>query len=488
MDNYKEGIDYIEDDYNPIVTSGGHHATAVASILCGKDNDNGIIGVAPNIDLYVARIYEDKNDRGSISDLEDAILWACAKEVDIISMNAQFYGTSYSLEFVCYCAYLQGRVLVAAAGNKHGTYGYKVSCPAVYEHVIAVGAADHDGTHYYRADFSCYGSTLDFLAPGKDIMAAYGTIIKYMEFSGTCAASPFVSGVCALLLSDNPNLSPLQVKNNLIYSCLDLEAPGKDAETGWGLVNAYVPYFYDDWTNPTVQITSPQNNQEVRGTVTITANANDEHTVSKIRCKIDSNYWLEDDLNGENGWSFTWYTPTFSEGYYTITCIAYDWLGNTNQDQITVKLKKIGGGSGECPNLLVWNGKEFIDEGVLPIHNEEGNDMILYHDLDTTPGIIRKHFVNLKLAEIGEGYEFSQSFINQVKLFALNTKGEWVQCPLVIAIHTRYKNVKRDLRFKDDKRIETLKGDEINLIFFASSPMEYLNYKFMVIGHNMHKF
>ena len=59
----------------------------------------------------------------------------------------------------------------------------------------------------------------------------------------------------------------------------------------------------------------------------------------------------------------------YNIGAHTLYYKVWDTWGSiaVTQKGITVK----GGGVSECPNLFVWNGEEFVDEGMLPIHNEE---------------------------------------------------------------------------------------------------------------------
>ena len=106
----------------------------------------------------------------------------------------------------------KGCVVVFASGNENSTLMdlYFQSIPDV----IAVGAINSTGK---RANFSNYGSDLDVVAPGvsipsTDIQGSYGhSSGDYSNSDGTSFAAPHVSGVAALVLSVNPNLTGKQV-------------------------------------------------------------------------------------------------------------------------------------------------------------------------------------------------------------------------------------------------------------------------------------
>jgi len=139
---------------------------------------------------------------------------------------------------------------------------------------------------------------------------------------------------------------------------------------------------------------------------------------------------------------------------------------------------------GGCPTLFVWNGSEFIDEGVLNIHSEPDIDVIINHTLTTTPA--SQYFMyTLKLAEIAYGYNYSHSYIDQVKLYTIDNNNVTHQTYLLYANHSRYGNVLWQLLFSDDLRTDTLKNDEITLKFLASpwikDPKTFI---FQIEGHN----
>lgn len=129
--------------------------------------------------------------------------------------------------------------------------------------VISVGASGTDGERLYGPSgnvavgenwYSPLGLNLDLLAPGTKANVAtlrspsklpLNDELRYINFNGTSASAPHVSGVVALMLShynkpcySNQNLDPADVEYILQRSAMDLDQPGYDDYSGWGRLNA----------------------------------------------------------------------------------------------------------------------------------------------------------------------------------------------------------------------------------------------------------
>ncbi len=140
-------------------------------------------------------------------------------------------------------------VIVAAAGNDGNSV---VSYPAAYDGVIAVGASTINGGSVSRASFSNYGTRLDILAPGAHIWGPTkpGEILDlenpqdagYQWWDGTSMAAPYVSSAAALLLRVEPSLTATEVESYLTRSAVNMGAPGRDNETGWGRLDVNAAY------------------------------------------------------------------------------------------------------------------------------------------------------------------------------------------------------------------------------------------------------
>lgn len=143
--------------------------------------------------------------------------------------------------------------------------------------------------------------------------------------------------------------------------------------------------------------------------------------------------------------------------------------------------------TGGCPDLLVWNGANFVDEGVLPIHHvgDQESDIAYSCQLETIPETLGNNYYLLKLSEIAQGYNDSHSHIDYVSFQVLNAAGIPHESKLVIAWHSRFGNVLSELSSNDDFRTELCKGDEIILIFsLPYRPKNIIHYIFQIEGHN----
>lgn len=214
------------------------HGTHVAGTIGAIDNDIGVIGVAPNVNLFAYKVL-DRSGSGSIYWIADAIRYAADHDIDIISMSlgaaSDYQGV---LESACSYAYGKGVLIVAAAGNEAGAVSY----PAALSTVIAVSATGHyyddEGLEVdYFASFSNYGSEVELSAPGVSVESTYkdGT---YAIASGTSMATPHVAGVAALVLEKTETLTPAQVRSALCNSAEDLGDANWDQYFGYGLVDA----------------------------------------------------------------------------------------------------------------------------------------------------------------------------------------------------------------------------------------------------------
>jgi subtilisin family serine protease len=228
------------------VKDGHGHGTHVSGIIAAAGNNGiGISGVTWNIKIMPLKALND-DGYGVTGDLARAIRYAADKGARVINMSWGGRSTSQLVIDALDYAYGKGCVLVVAAGNSN--MDALDFFPANYVKAITVAATGPDDT---KASFSNYGDLVDVAAPGVDILSlrASGTDMYkdnnhtvgsyYYRASGTSMATPYVSGLAALILSMNSGLSNDEVTMILTSSTDDLGTPGKDSVFGYGRINAY---------------------------------------------------------------------------------------------------------------------------------------------------------------------------------------------------------------------------------------------------------
>ena len=225
----------------------GDHATHCAGIAAAvKDNNIHIAGVAPEATIVSISNSMDATTNSRLK-RADGIIWAYQNGIDIISNSwgASTYHTA--IDEAIQDAFQYGRqgkgcIVVFASGN---AYSSSVSYPAnCNDTILAVGAIGKTGA---RASFSNYGTELDLVAPGVDILSTLPNDATGYK-NGTSMACPHVAGVAALILERNSELTVNQV-NSIINSNAKkisgvnfnvLKPDGLwNNQYGYGLVDAY---------------------------------------------------------------------------------------------------------------------------------------------------------------------------------------------------------------------------------------------------------
>ncbi|NWF87036.1 hypothetical protein HXY32_04425 [Candidatus Bathyarchaeota archaeon] len=144
-------------------------------------------------------------------------------------------------------------------------------------------------------------------------------------------------------------------------------------------------------------------------------------------------------------------------------------------------------GGGGCPILYVYDGSEYIHEGLLDIHDPDGIDVTTNHTLVTTPMRVQSAY-RLRLIE----HPQTISHIDQVKLYAILPDETLIELQLIGAWHSEYGNVLPQLLFSDGWKTETLGADHnngvsqsIELRFAALSPkLNAISFVFQIEGNN----
>lgn len=257
---------FTPDDY---YGHGSHIAGAVAGL--GESSDGVYMGVAPEANLIDVRVMNDRG-HGNTSNVVQGLQWVFNNRdtygirVVNLSLNSRIPESYHksALNAALEVLWFNQIVVVVSAGNGGKQRLYP---PANDPFVITVGAVDDKGTVSTTDDtlspFSAYGMTADgflkpeLVAPGSNIIsllasddsnlvAAYPNnvviapngIRQYFKMSGTSMAASVVAGAVAVLLEDEPNLTPDQVKYRLRATAKPFTGP-ESCAAGAGYLDLY---------------------------------------------------------------------------------------------------------------------------------------------------------------------------------------------------------------------------------------------------------
>ena len=221
--NGYNGTDEISD---PMDDNG--HGTHCAGII-GAEGDNGIgvSGINWRVKIMPLK-FLGRNGSGSASDAIEAINYAIDRKkhgvnVRIISASWGSRMRSRALEDAIRAAGDAGILFVAAAGNDGGNNDRFPHYPSNYNlpNVISVAALDRTDS---LASFSNFGAkSVHVAAPGKDILSTWLNG-AYREASGTSMATPYVSGIAALIVASEPRISVKELRDRLLNTADKLDS------------------------------------------------------------------------------------------------------------------------------------------------------------------------------------------------------------------------------------------------------------------------
>jgi len=227
----------VNNDSDPRDDQG--HGTHVSGTIAALIDGAGVVGVAPEVDLYAVKVLSSSGS-GSWSSIMSGLDWCVGNGMQVVNLSlgsSTDPGTTVKAAFDN--AYAAGLCVVASAGNS-GAGADTVGYPAHYDLVIAVGSTTSPDA---LSSFSSTGPTVEVAAPGSSI---YSTLNGggWGTMSGTSMASPHAAGVMALILAAGIEDADGNGRRNdearwvLQSTCLDLGTAGRDnsnVETGFEL-------------------------------------------------------------------------------------------------------------------------------------------------------------------------------------------------------------------------------------------------------------
>jgi len=216
---------------------GNGHGTHVAGTIAAYDNNEGVVGVYPGVNMHIVKIFNDNGQWTYASDLIDAITQCQDAGSNVVNMSLGG-GSSSTTERNAMQSFTDaGMLLVAAAGNDGNS---AKSYPASYDAVMSVAAVDSNEN---RASYSQYNDQVEIAAPGSAVQSTYPTN-TYASLSGTSMATPHVAGGAALVWSYFPQCSNNQIRSALNATAEDKGSAGRDNFYGYGLMQLADAYNY----------------------------------------------------------------------------------------------------------------------------------------------------------------------------------------------------------------------------------------------------
>ncbi len=213
----------------------GSHGTQVASAAAGAFNGVGVFGVFPGAPLLSVGLSLEP----SCAEAANGIVAAANAGAKVINLSFGSPIDCATLFGAVQIAFAKGSLVVAATGNEFAQ-GNPVIFPAAYPHVLSVAALNPDLT---SSAFSSANAAVDLAAPGVNVPVATppafdddGVVDGVTRASGTSFSAPIVAGAAAWLATARGDLSNGQLADVLRRSARDVDKPGYDTNTGFGLV------------------------------------------------------------------------------------------------------------------------------------------------------------------------------------------------------------------------------------------------------------
>lgn len=274
------GYDFVTSQAGGDDLAGVGHGTHVAGTIGAVgQNSVGVAGMNWNVSILPVRVCDNTGCPTSaiVAGIEYAAGYSVYNsnnqlvkppvKANVINLSLGGTAPDPMQQAALSWAVSNGVVVVAASGNNSTSTILKpTSYPAAFPEAIAVGSADYDQVTniYSRSSFSNGDSALWVVAPGGTLFnngqavaipnglydPGYGTlgvVSTYWDFAknqpiyavdkGTSMAAPHVSGLAALMLSVNPQLTPALVKLLLSNNTFPPNG-GYNTSLGFGLINA----------------------------------------------------------------------------------------------------------------------------------------------------------------------------------------------------------------------------------------------------------
>lgn len=226
---------------SPSYDDDNGHGTHVAGVIAARKNNFGLLGIAPNVELYAIKAMT-RTGGGTTTNIAAGVEWAIQQKMDIINLSLTINGDDQALRLLLDKAYDEGIIIVASAGNEGSSLQTdSVQFPAKYNKVIAVSATTNENKKLYE---SSMGPEIELAGPGEQIVSTFpseldiydGNKDGYLTLTGTSMAAPHVTGILALYKERFPTFSNKKLRELIGNTAQDLGVVGRDKEFGYGLI------------------------------------------------------------------------------------------------------------------------------------------------------------------------------------------------------------------------------------------------------------
>lgn len=226
------GYSVVNDDPTYFEDKVGH-GTHCAGIVSADNNDLGVVGVAPNCDIWAIQISNSKfiytqdiidglnHILGMVTDSDPN------NDIQVVNMSFGGYYENEAEGLAMEALYDEGILLISSAGNESGEVGW----PAKYDFIMAISASDQYDAFAY---FSNFGPEVELIAPGVRIYSTYKKG-KYWPLSGTSMSCPMVVGAAVVAFQRYPNYTNEQIRSLLKNTAEDIGLTSD--QQGSGLVD-----------------------------------------------------------------------------------------------------------------------------------------------------------------------------------------------------------------------------------------------------------
>lgn len=359
----------VEPPYTSTTYDHGTHCAGIIGAVCG--NGKGIAGIGSasgKVSMMSLKVLSGTLGEGSTFAVIQAIRYAEQNGADICNLSM---GT-YQDDSILYSTIASSKMLfVCAAGNDGKNLDSKPIYPGSYSlnNVICVGNMNRDGTLHGTSNYS--RSAVDIAAPGTSI---YSTVSgnRYKTMSGTSMATPFVTGVAALLHSYYEGITARQIRS-LILENASVSSGLSSKVAGGRYLNAYRPLtartqeaFVPDVTPPVIEttVTKVEGTYKERLTIHAADDSGDEPYVKYARGSHGKAYFRDGggydvNLNEESTASRLMGVP----GTYTV--YAMDPSGNERIVKVTCTADAVKSISLNYTKKTLTRGKTFRLRAVL---------------------------------------------------------------------------------------------------------------------------